>query len=255
MKDISVIIVAAGESKRLKTRVRKPYLILKGKPILLHSLEVFRKIPNVHEIVIAINPKDSIRAEKIISPINNKPVQIKTVIGGARRSDSVCNALKATSNKSKIVLIHDAARPFVKHSDVLKLIREIRQTGAAILARPVSDTIKRTKGDIIKETITPRQSLWAAQTPQGFKRDILIKAYQPYLSAVPSILHSRTAKDELRLWKAGKKSPPPSGRDSASASGEVTDDASLVEKIGIPVSIVKGSEKNIKITTKTDIQY
>jgi len=225
MKDISVIIVAAGESKRLKTNVRKPYLMLKDKPILLHSLEVFRNIPAVCEIIIAVNPKDSKRATKIISPINHRPVRIKTVIGDATRTESVFNALESTSHQSRIVLIHDAARPFVKQSDVLNLIKEIRQTGAAILATPVTDTIKKLRMANgkwrIAETITPRESLWAAQTPQGFRRDLLIKAYQLY-----------------------KKSP-----------GEVTDDASLVEQLGLPVSIIQGSKENIKITTKADISH
>jgi 2-C-methyl-D-erythritol 4-phosphate cytidylyltransferase len=224
MKEVSVIIVAAGESKRLKTKTRKPYLVLKGKAILRYSLDVFRKIPAVGEIIIAINPKDSEKAGKVIRPINHKPVQIKTVIGGAVRSESVLNALKATSSRSRIILIHDAARPFIRPSDIIVLIKEISRTGAAILATPVIDTIKKTRTQknhiIIEETITPRRALWAAQTPQGFKRDILIKAYNSY-----------------------KKS-----------SGEITDDASLVERLGLPVSIVKGSVENIKITTKADIR-
>lgn len=227
MRDIAVIIVAAGESKRLKSKVRKPYLILNGKPILRHSIDVFKGISAVREIVIAINPKDIKKADKIIRGVKN----IKTVIGGARRSDSVLNALKSTSGKSKIVLVHDAARPFVSRADVIRLIKEVRRTGAAILAIPVADTIKMTeerknhkrKNLIIKNTVTPRESLWAAQTPQGFRRDLLIKAYQ---------------NTRLTDGQAGIK---------------VTDDSSLVEGLGISVSIVQGSEDNIKITTKADI--
>ncbi|HLD35354.1 MAG TPA: 2-C-methyl-D-erythritol 4-phosphate cytidylyltransferase [Planctomycetota bacterium] len=225
MKDISVIIVAAGESKRMGKGIRKPYLMLKGKPVLRYSIDVFRGVPAVKEIIIAVNPRDTQRTENIIRRFK----EIKTVVGGARRVDSVFNALMATDNQSRIILVHDAARPFVSRRDVLRLINEVRKSGAAILAVPVKDTIKRTEGlkngrtkeresRIIKETITPRESLWAAQTPQGFRRDWLIRAYQD-------------------------------------TGVNVTDDASLVEMMGLPVRIVLGSEANIKITTKADIKH
>lgn len=222
MKDISVIIVAAGESKRMGTEVRKPYILLKGKPILRYSIDVFRGIPFVKEIVIAVNPKDTQRTEKIIKRFKD----IKTVVGGARRADSVFNALMATDNQSRFVLVHDAARPFVSRADVIRLIKEMRKSGAAILAVPVKDTIKKVQipnpkpqnRTVIKETITPRESLWAAQTPQGFRRDWLIRAYQD-------------------------------------TGVNVTDDASLVEMMGLPVRIICGSEANIKITTKADISH
>jgi 2-C-methyl-D-erythritol 4-phosphate cytidylyltransferase len=220
-KDISVIVVAAGKSKRFQARIRKPYFLLKDKPLLRYCLDVFRSIPAVKEIVIAINPKDIKRTEKIIREIKNCSILIKTVIGGARRSDSVFNVLCSVDNKTEIVLVHDAARPFVNRNDVIKLIKKVRKTGAAILATPVTDTIKRVgRQNEIKETITPRDSLWAAQTPQGFSKDILLRAY--------------------RL---------------IGQSGNYTDDAQLVEKLSIPVSIVPGSEGNIKITTKADISH
>ena len=216
MKDISVIIVAAGESKRMGKGIRKPYLMLKGKPVLRYSIDVFRNIAAVKEIVIAVNPRDTQITENIIKRFKD----IKTVVGGARRADSVFNALMATNNQSRIILVHDAARPFVSRKDVLRLINQVRQSGAAILAVPVKDTIKKVKiqdtGFRILETITPRESLWAAQTPQGFRRDWLIRAYQD-------------------------------------TGVNVTDDASLVEMMGWPVRIVRGSEENIKITTKADI--
>lgn len=228
MRYISVIIVAAGESKRLKSKIRKPYLILQGKPVIQHSIELFSSIPEVKEIVIAIHSGDSERIQEALAGQPNKSTPIKIVFGGATRAVSVFEALKATSTESDIVLIHDAARPFVRRPDVINLIEEIGKSGAAILATPVKDTIKRIeepkyrkpKNLIIKETITPRESLWAAQTPQGFRKEILVQAYKKLGTAV--------------LW--------------------VTDDASLCEKIDVPVSIVPGSEDNIKITTKADIK-
>lgn len=221
MKDISVIIVAAGESKRMGMGIRKPYLTLRGKPVLRYSIDIFRSIPSVKEIIIAVNPRDTQRTENIIKRFK----EIKTVVGGARRVDSVFNALMATDNQSRMVLVHDAARPFVSRRDVLRLIKEVRRNGAAILAVPVKDTIKKSQvinskcqaNIVIKETIMPRESLWAAQTPQGFRRDWLVRAYQD-------------------------------------TGVNVTDDASLVEMMGLPVRIVCGSEANIKITTKADIR-
>jgi 2-C-methyl-D-erythritol 4-phosphate cytidylyltransferase len=229
MRDISVIIVAAGESKRMgmgirpeiigtPPRLRKPFLMLKGKPVLRYSIDIFRNIPAVREIVIAVNPRDTQRTENII----NRFKDIKTVVGGARRADSVFNALMATDNQSRMVLVHDAARPFVSRVDVLRLIKEVRKSGAAILAVPVKDTIKKARMTNdewrIIETITPRENLWAAQTPQGFRRDWLVRAYQD-------------------------------------TGVNVTDDASLIEAMGLPVRIVRGSEENIKITTKADISH
>ena len=221
MKDISVIIVAAGESKRMGMEIRKPYLMLKGKPILRYSIDVFRGITAVKEIIIAVNPRDTQRTEQIVKRFKN----VKTVVGGARRVDSVFNALMATDNQSRIILVHDAARPFISRVDVERLLKDVRKSGAAILAVPVNDTIKKSQtinskkqaATIIKETVMPRESLWAAQTPQGFRRDWLVRAYQD-------------------------------------TGVNVTDDASLVEMMGLPVRIVRGSEENIKITTISDIQ-
>ncbi|MDI6733115.1 MAG: 2-C-methyl-D-erythritol 4-phosphate cytidylyltransferase [Planctomycetota bacterium] len=236
IRDISVIIVAAGESKRLKSKVRKPYLLLKDRPVLRHSIDVFKSIPSVREIVVVINKKDTERAERIIRRVScvvrrasghradiSTLTPILLVIGGKTRSESVRNGLEQVSVLTGIVLIHDAARPFVNRADVIGLIKEVRRTGAAILAISVADTIKMTeerknhkrKNPIIKNTVTPRESLWSAQTPQGFRKDIIAKAYQYR-------------------------------QDSA------TDDAFLVERLGVPVSIVPGSANNIKITTKAD---
>ncbi|MBI4711743.1 MAG: 2-C-methyl-D-erythritol 4-phosphate cytidylyltransferase [Planctomycetes bacterium] len=231
MKDITVIIAAAGESKRLKAKVHKPYLTISGKPVLLHSIRTFSRIPSVQEIIIAVNPKDRKRAQSLIHSIKVVPArltgrqfgQVRLVTGGATRQESVANGLKAVSPNSHIVLIHDAARPFVTRSDVIRLIKAVRRTGAAILAIPVVDTIKRVSQTerqlIIEETITPRKSLWAAQTPQGFKKEILIKA----------LSHPDTK------------------------CRDATDDSFMVEMMGYPVTVVKGSEKNIKITAPADL--
>lgn len=218
--DISVIIAAAGESKRLKARVRKPYLTINGKPLLLHNIQIFSRIPSVKEIIIAINAKDRTRAQRLARDV--KAVPVRLVTGGATRQESVANGLKAVSPNSRFILVHDAARPFVAKPDIIRLIKTVRRSGAAILAVPVVDTIKRasqTEGQLmIEETITPRKSLWAAQTPQGFRKEILVKAL------------SHPLKD-------------------------ATDDSFMVEMMGYPVTVVQGSAENIKVTTPVDLSH
>lgn len=217
-KDIAVILAAAGRSKRMGS-VSKPYLRLKGQPILLHLINKFKSLSAVREIIIAVNPKDRAKAERIIRQPRCRTV-IKLVPGGARRQDSVFNALKQVSEDSRLVLVHDAARPFVRRQEIIKTINQTRQTGAAVLAVPVVDTIKRadTSSKRIRETLQPRSAFWLAQTPQGFRKKVLLAAY-------------KTAR---------------------SRGDRATDDASLVERLGQPVKIVPGRYDNIKITTRED---
>jgi 2-C-methyl-D-erythritol 4-phosphate cytidylyltransferase len=227
---ISVIVVAAGSSTRLKGRVHKPYRLINGKPMLLHSILTFSRIPSANQIIIAIHPDDQKRINRLLaSRIVYRVSRITTVHGGPSRSHSVYNALQAVDKDSKIVLIHDAARPFITKPDIIKLISMVGRKGAAILARSVTDTIKQVtlKSAIcnqqsaiaIARTIS-RNTLWAAQTPQGFRKDIIIRAYN---------LRKRRLAD-------------------------YTDDAGVVESTGQPVYIVEGSAGNIKITTESDIK-
>ncbi|MFH1226348.1 MAG: 2-C-methyl-D-erythritol 4-phosphate cytidylyltransferase [Planctomycetota bacterium] len=229
---IAVIIVAAGSSTRLKGRVRKPYRLIKGKPMLLHSIRTFSKIPSVSQIIIAIHPDDRQRIDNLFkSQITNHTssrnhrdsvrgkFRIETAIGGATRSHSVYNALQAVDDGIDIVLVHDAARPFVERADIIRLIGVVRHKGAAILARPVTDTIKSAGKRLRIDRTIPRNTLWAAQTPQGFKKEIILKAYR---------LRQRHLAD-------------------------YTDDAGIVESARKTVYIVKGSASNIKITTPVDL--
>ena len=218
MTNISVIIPAAGISQRMGQGIHKPYLLLTRKPILLHIIETFIGVPGVKEIIIAIHPEDRNRVNKIISGIK---YGVKVVLGGPERQDSVANALRKVSPEAEIVLIHDAARPFIRRPDIIRLIREVKRSGAAILGMPVADTIKRVsqKTGFIKETIIPREELYQAQTPQGFKKGIIMAAYH-YAGS--------------RHLKA-------------------TDDAVLVEKAGYPVRVIRCIYENSKITTKRDM--
>jgi len=263
IKNISVIIPAAGSGKRMQNPPQSPFykggnrgirfpskafIRLNGKPLLIHSLDKFILLPGITEIIIAVNQKNWHQAERIISEypfgfssrdpsgsrdktkLLSKRIlpEIKLVKGGKERCDSVSNALKMTNPNSRIILIHDAARPLVRKEDIIRLIKAVHKNGAAILAVPVVDTIKRvSQNRRIKETM-PRQELWAAQTPQGFKKNILMKAY------ATSRLHRDTCNKSSRRIKI------------------ITDDASLVENIGYPVKIISGSYTNIKITTPAD---
>jgi len=233
MKDVSIIIPAAGEGKRLgKTSTPKPFILFKvatesregkvrGKriPLVLITLQRFLHLPEVREIIIAIHPRYLQRASKLIK---NKVMEkrIKLVKGGKRRPDSVANALKIIDPKSRIILVHDAARPLVSPNLIRRIIKATRKYGAVLPALPVTDTIKRVNLHLnrVKETIKPRQELYISQTPQGFQREILIKAY-------------------------ARVNP---------AKRDLTDEAAAVEGIGYPVKIVAGDPKNLKLTTPLD---
>ncbi|MBI4834956.1 MAG: 2-C-methyl-D-erythritol 4-phosphate cytidylyltransferase [Planctomycetes bacterium] len=233
-RDISVIIPAAGLGKRMqvsgfakrqprarKESVRKPFIILKGKPLLMHIINKFAAIPRLREIIIAINPQDMEKAGKLVN-IYVKKSKVKLVKGGKERRDSVARALKAVDERSQVVLVHDVARPLVNKDDIDTLIRAVRRFGAAILAVPVVDTIKLVKtGGVIEKTLK-RAELWAAQTPQGFKRGILEKAYSKMAFVADKHI--------------------------------ITDDASLAENAGYKVRIVPGSYDNMKITTIGDLE-
>lgn len=236
--DISVIIPAAGQGKRMGRRpagaafgeprpwgreagrpVSKLFIRLKGIPLLFHSINKFKNIPGVKEIIIALSSADLARTRRLFKQ-HRIPCELKLVRGGFRRQDSVFNALKAVAPESRYVIIHDAARPLVRRIHITRLIKETRQSGACILAVPITDTIKRinpvTKK--VKYTLSPREELWSVQTPQGFRKDILIKAHQK----------------------------------ARSRRAVATDDASLVESLGFAVRVIPGSYDNIKITTPMD---
>ena len=227
--DIAVIIPAAGTGKRIqsakKAAVGKAFLSINGNPIIFYTLNKFIRLPRLNEIIIAVNKNDWMYANKLIKRYKaglsgkERNIEIKVVKGGKERVNSVGNALNKVKKESEIILIHDAARPMVKTEDIIKLVKSVRKYNAAILAVPVVDTIKEVSEKMFVRRTIPRKILWAAQTPQGFRKDILLKAYQ---------------------W--------------VSMRG-ITDDASLAEKLGGRAKIVQGSYDNIKITTPADMAF
>ncbi|MBO3796197.1 2-C-methyl-D-erythritol 4-phosphate cytidylyltransferase [Bacillus subtilis] len=212
-----VVIPAAGQGKRMKAGRNKLFIELKGDPVIIHTLRVFDSHRQCDKIILVINEQEREHFQQLLS---DYPFQtsIELVAGGDERQYSVYKGLKAVKQE-KIVLVHDGARPFIKHEQIDELIAEAEQTGAATLAVPVKDTIKRVQDLQVSETIE-RPSLWAVQTPQAFRLSLLMKAH---------------AEAERKGFLG-------------------TDDASLVEQMeGGSVRVVEGSYTNIKLTTPDDL--
>jgi len=215
---LSAIVLAAGQGRRLNAAVPKPLVKIGSRPTIVYSLRTFNKHPDIDEIIVVSNARNHKAIVKAVKKSSFK--KIKTfVLGGRRRQDSVYNGLKEISGNSDWVLIHDSARPFIGRQAVRNVILAAKKTGAAILAVKPKATIKFSqKSGIIKKTLD-RNNLWEVQTPQVFKKELILKAYKKY----------------------GKEN--------------VTDDAALVEKLGKKVKITQGSYENIKITTAEDLLF
>ena len=185
-----------------------------GKPLIAYCLEVFDRSPDIDSIAIATSPVNVEPIQRMVAERQLDKVA-SVVRGGARRQDSVLAALERLPD-SDIALIHDAARPFVDERIIRDAIAAAREHGAATAAVPVKDTIKVASEDMTIVSTPPRDSLWSAQTPQSFERGLLMEAH-------------------------------------ASVSGDVTDDASMVEAAGHAVKLFMGSYDNIKVTTPEDL--
>ncbi|MBI1763641.1 MAG: 2-C-methyl-D-erythritol 4-phosphate cytidylyltransferase [Acidobacteria bacterium] len=211
------IIPAAGSGKRLGGQIPKQFLEVAGASILAHTISRFVACPDIGLIVIAL------AAENLST--SQYPAQAKPILyveGGAERSDSIYNALQAAAAYNpEIVAVHDAVRPFVTPAQISAVIAKARETGAAMLALPATDTIKEVENGLIARTLD-RRRIYRAQTPQAFRYELLQQANA----------HARMA-----------------GLSSAAA----TDDALLVEQLGHPIAVVEGSPNNIKITTPEDL--
>lgn len=216
MAEVSAIVLAAGSGRRMGAGENKMFLPLSGKPILAHTLRLFQHIPDVGELVIVVRPEEEQRVRSIAESEGLR-APLSFVHGGPERADSVWEGLKRI--RYPYVLVHDGARPLTPPECVAALLDNVRQTKAAILAVPVKDTIKvvNERGEV---DYTPdRRLLWAAQTPQAFETGLLRAAYA-----------------------------------SLSSLEGMTDDACVVERYGHPVSVVPGSEDNLKITVPQDIE-
>ncbi|KNH18672.1 MAG: 2-C-methyl-D-erythritol 4-phosphate cytidylyltransferase [Priestia megaterium] len=213
-----IIVLAAGQGKRMKAGRNKQFLTIQNVPLIIHTLQKFEQDPWCSGIVLVVNEKEVEIFEELLIEYPIQKVQSLTV-GGDERQHSVYNGLKSLK-QAQMVLIHDGARPFVQHNTIHELVEKAASDKAAVLAVPVKDTIKRVEQGTVIETVE-RSSLWAIQTPQAFLFDVVMDAHEK-------------AKTNEYLG---------------------TDDASLVEKAGQKVSIVEGNYDNIKLTTPEDLLY
>ncbi len=215
---VSVIFPAAGVGRRMGAGKNKALLNLFGKPVLVRTLLRFSECDKVDNFIVAVGAEEIGEVSRMLEKVQGlKPFRV--VAGGSERQYSVKNALEAVSEDAEIVLIHDAARPLVTVKTIEAVIAEAWRSGAAIAAVRAKNTIKIVRGDGVVESTPDRSRLWEIQTPQGFRRDILEEAY-------------RRAEQEGYLG---------------------TDDAALVERLGLSVRVVEGDNRNIKLTTPEDL--
>lgn len=215
---VSAIIAAGGSGRRLGATVPKQMLDIGGLPMLQHSVAAFVAHPLVSEVLLVLPPELMDGAIAASRSAGRTLPDVRLIAGGPRRQDSVANAFDHVSPSADIVLIHDAARPFVSADLIGRTIEAAHAHGAAIAAVQSRDTVKRVDGGIITETI-PRETVYLAQTPQGFRRDALAAA--------------------VALGRAGS---------------DATDEAALAERAGYRVHVVEGDPGNVKITTADDLE-
>jgi len=216
---VTAIIPAGGAGKRFSALQAKQYLLLAGRPIFAHALETFEKAKIINEIILIVPEKDLLFfKDGYLKEYGLK--KIKAILaGGLHRQDSVLNGFKETAATTDIVVVHDAVRPLVTEQMLDAVVCAALETGAAAVGVKAKETIKETDKDDYVVTTRKREDIWHAQTPQAFKYDVLKKAYE-----------------------------------KASRDGFYgTDEASLVERMGLRVKMIQGSYENIKITTAEDL--
>ncbi len=215
---VTAIIPAAGEGIRLGGPVKKPFIALNGLPILSHTLKALAASDAIAAMIVVVPPGEESAGREALRAAN-VDIDTEVVTGGQERQDSVHNGLQRAKPDTDLVLIHDGVRPFVSRDLVLACIEAARESGAAVAAVPVTDTIKRVAVDGFIIETPERGALWAAQTPQVFRHSLLVRAHQ-------------AARGQRII---------------------ATDDAALVERIGAKVRVVKGSAENLKITNEDDL--
>jgi len=215
---VVAIIPAAGAGRRMGSAVEKQFLHLRGIPILAHTLRVFDKSPEVDGIVLVVAPQQRLALESEVLGPHPCEKLLRVIDGGPERQDSVANGLRAIPLECELVVVHDGVRPLVTIDLLEAVLEAAHQYGAAIAAIPAGDTVKQADSQKVVATLE-RETIWLAQTPQVFHANLLRRAYE------------RAARDQA----------------------VVTDDAALVERIGVAVHLVHGSPENIKVTTPADL--
>jgi 2-C-methyl-D-erythritol 4-phosphate cytidylyltransferase/2-C-methyl-D-erythritol 2,4-cyclodiphosphate synthase len=217
MPSAAAIIPAAGSGTRMGLDHPKQYHRLAGAPILIHTIQAFVATPSINRIVVVVPPDFTAETRRLFTEYNLTDTAITVTAGGRRRQDSVLAGMKCLTDETEIVLVHDGARPLVTPDLIQRCLEAAWQHGAAIAAIPVKDTLKRSREDQTIETTVDRHDLWQAQTPQAARLSLLKQAY------------------------------------AAFNDQDVTDEAALLELAGIAVTLIEGSETNIKITRPDDL--
>lgn len=176
MKKLAVIIPAAGSGSRMGSSKPKPFLILGEKPILWHTVRAFSEIESVSQIIIPASMDWIDVVEQICASIPNQEIQYKVVMGGSERQFSIQNGLNCLNDNIHLVAVHDAVRPFIENELVIKTCQQALKFGGAIVGVPAKDTIKKVDVGLSIQGTPNRKELWQAQTPQIFKKGLLIKA-------------------------------------------------------------------------------
>jgi 2-C-methyl-D-erythritol 4-phosphate cytidylyltransferase len=218
MAKTAVIIVAAGKGERFGGSEKKTFAKLDGRPMFLRTLEQFINREDVCQTLLVVAPEDMDELKSKYGA-NLGFMGVKVAQGGAERHDSVFNGLSAIIEEAEYVAVHDAARPCVAPEMIDRVFAEAAKTGAAILAAPLRGTIKRVSGSMVIDETLSREGLWEAQTPQVFRKSVLVEAYAR----------------------------------RAEFAGAITDDAQLIEATGHPVSVVESDFTNLKVTAKADL--
>lgn len=215
-RDVGVVIVAAGQGTRAGGEVPKQFRLIGGVPMVLRALRPFTAHPEVAAVSLVLPAADAAAPPAWLRELAGGMLAL--VAGGAERRDSVRAGLRALPSGCRTVLVHDGARPFVARPLIDAVLARAREGVGAVPAMRVSDSLKEADTDGCVVRTVPRHQLWRAQTPQGFPRELLERAY------------------------------------AEAGAAEATDDATLVERVGGEVYLVPGSSRNIKVTTPEDLQ-
>ena len=215
-RDVGVVIVAGGTGSRVGGTELKQFRWIAGKPMLLHSVQTFMARPDVG-MVVCVLPREYVGdPPPWLFQCDLDRLQVS--VGGRTRTESVSNGLDDLPDEAQVVLIHDAARPFVDDGTIERVIMSVRGGHATVAAVPVVDTLKEVDDAGTITRTVERERLWRAQTPQGFPRALIVRAH----------------------------------REARAARISATDDAALCERLGIPVKVVRGSERAMKVTDEND---
>lgn len=218
METYTVMLPAAGSGRRMGAGFNKLFLELAGKPILMHTLDVFERDDYCEGMILSVKSEEQPTIEQLLQAYGITKVKAM-VPGGAERQQSVAACIQAHQDGG-VVLVHDAARPFIHQDVIRKLVEVASEHGAAIAGVPVKDTIKVTVDGVVEQTID-RSKLWSIQTPQAFRYELLKEASE-----------------------------------KAEADGFLgTDESMIVERLGVPVRVVESTYDNVKMTTSEDLLF